>query len=113
MTAPEAPHDCAKSEPWFDRSICPQPCSAMHNRCGVCGAALDWCPYEKGHVEKLSWRDRLLLCNSFTFWAGANLIYVWCRFVRDPYRRAYDGLMIRFWPYDRWPEEWRSLLRRR
>lgn len=32
---------------WFDRSICPDPCDSMHTRCENCGAALDYCPFEK------------------------------------------------------------------
>lgn len=28
---------------WFDRTVCPSPCDAMHDRCYTCGAALDPC----------------------------------------------------------------------
>ena len=31
---------------WFDRSLCPEPCGAMHTRCRECGVALDACPWE-------------------------------------------------------------------
>jgi hypothetical protein len=43
--------------------------------------------------------------NHFTFWVGSWLAYLWHRVVV----KWYDGLMIRFWPYGRWPREWRDL----
>lgn len=38
--------DC--TDYWFDRSICPPPCSAMHYRCCTTGKALDDCLFEGG-----------------------------------------------------------------
>jgi hypothetical protein len=32
---------CAHEETWFDRSICPEPCDSMHNRCVACGKVAD------------------------------------------------------------------------
>lgn len=31
---------------WFDRSVCPEPCSSMHDRCTRCGRAVGGCPLE-------------------------------------------------------------------
>lgn len=36
---------------WFDRSVCPAPCGAMHTRCKECGTALDGCPVDLAAVE--------------------------------------------------------------
>lgn len=40
---------CARDDfdrTYFDRSICPEPCAAMHQRCLDCGRAVDGCPFE-------------------------------------------------------------------
>jgi hypothetical protein len=31
---------------WFDRTVCPEPCSSMHDRCTLCGRAVGGCPLE-------------------------------------------------------------------
>ncbi|SOE25645.1 hypothetical protein [Streptomyces sp. OK228] len=31
---------------WFDRSVCPEPCGSMHDRCTRCGRAVGGCPIE-------------------------------------------------------------------
>lgn len=44
------------------------------------------------------------------FQVGTWFVYAWAVF---NYRRQllYDDVMTRWWPYDRYPEEWRSLFR--
>ena len=38
---------CAHAgDAWLDRSVCAEPCNAMHLRCVACGAAIGGCPYE-------------------------------------------------------------------
>lgn len=44
--------ECPHEHDYFDRSICPEPCGAMHYRCTDCGWALDYCPHEDPDVEK-------------------------------------------------------------
>lgn len=61
-----------------------------------------------GDVEPTRW-DRLMCSNRLTLWAGSWVTYLWHRRVLG----VYDDLMIKLWPYDRWPEEWRSVLRRK
>ena len=39
-------HACTQFGTWFDRSICAEPCGAMHTRCTECGVALDACPQQ-------------------------------------------------------------------
>src|SRR5690606_16115493 len=39
-------HACTQFGTWFDRSICAEPCGAMHTRCTECGVALDTCPQQ-------------------------------------------------------------------
>lgn len=34
---------CRHDDTWFDRTICPEPCGAMHTRCTNCSRALDRC----------------------------------------------------------------------
>lgn len=44
---------CAHAgETWLDRSLCSEPCNAMHLRCGRCGAALGGCPFERADVHE-------------------------------------------------------------
>lgn len=38
-------HKCFE-DVWFDRSVCPAPCGAMHHRCTDCGRAQGHCAYE-------------------------------------------------------------------
>ncbi|MEU2443527.1 hypothetical protein ABZ588_08405 [Streptomyces althioticus] len=40
------PHACTQFGTWFDRSVCAEPCGAMHTRCTNCGVALDACPHQ-------------------------------------------------------------------
>lgn len=42
------PLSCAHTDSWFDRSICPEPCGSMHERCSHCGKALGHCRLEDG-----------------------------------------------------------------
>ena len=37
---------------WLDRSICAEPCNAMHLRCGRCGTAISGCPFEKAEQHE-------------------------------------------------------------
>ncbi len=39
-------HACTEHGTWFDRSVCAEPCGAMHTRCTNCGVALDACPHQ-------------------------------------------------------------------
>ncbi|MGA5330977.1 hypothetical protein ACPCJT_20330 [Streptomyces griseoincarnatus] len=41
-----AQHACTQFGTWFDRSVCSEPCGAMHTRCTECGVALDACPQQ-------------------------------------------------------------------
>ncbi|QES45232.1 hypothetical protein DEJ49_33370 [Streptomyces venezuelae] len=34
---------CPHPSTWFDRSVCPEPCGSMHERCARCGRAVDDC----------------------------------------------------------------------
>jgi hypothetical protein len=43
---------CGKRvETWFDRSLCPEPCGSMHNRCTDCGNIVDHCPIESARAQ--------------------------------------------------------------
>lgn len=37
---------------WFDRSVCAQPCSSMHDRCSNCGSSTAPCPHERLSVPR-------------------------------------------------------------
>lgn len=48
---PSVPEDpraarCAHQDSWFDRSVCPEPCGSMHDRCTACGEILGGCPHD-------------------------------------------------------------------
>jgi len=34
---------CGSRDVWFDRTVCPDPCGAMHTCCADCGRPLDPC----------------------------------------------------------------------
>lgn len=53
------------------------------------------------------WRYRVM------FWTVATWILVTPALIRYRWHRIYDYLMITFWPYDRWPREWKDLFSRR
>jgi hypothetical protein len=36
---------------YFDRTVCPAPCSAMHDRCKDCGEPLDACALQREDGE--------------------------------------------------------------
>ncbi|MFG2970831.1 hypothetical protein ACGFZS_46940 [Streptomyces sp. NPDC048288] len=38
-------HACTEYDTWFDRTVCAEPCGAMHTRCSNCGAAIDGCTW--------------------------------------------------------------------
>jgi len=39
---------CGDTDTWFDRSVCPEPCGAMHTRCTGCGAVTGHpCPFDE------------------------------------------------------------------
>ncbi|KAB2976009.1 hypothetical protein F8R89_30855 [Streptomyces sp. SS1-1] len=44
-------HRCTEFDTWFDRTVCAEPCGAMHTRCVNCGAALDTCPQGQPAVD--------------------------------------------------------------
>jgi hypothetical protein len=35
--------NCQHSDTWFDRTVCPEPCGAMHDRCTTCGETVNPC----------------------------------------------------------------------
>lgn len=35
--------ECQHEDTWFDRSICPEPCGAMHTICSDCGFIFGGC----------------------------------------------------------------------
>jgi hypothetical protein len=37
---------CTHPDTWFDRSLCPEPCGAMHDRCTTCGEVVGGCAWE-------------------------------------------------------------------
>ena len=43
---PTPPCDHCGHGVWFDRTICPDPCGAMHERCINCGSAVSLCVHE-------------------------------------------------------------------
>lgn len=43
-------------------------------------------------------------------WVGTWIPYIGAR-IRFGWQRLYDEAMVRWWPYDRWPREWRSVFR--
>ena len=55
---------------WFDRSICPDPCDMMHDRCNNCGRDIHGeCPWEKPVVEQPDYVGRVEeLCNRIHHW---------------------------------------------
>lgn len=55
--------------------------------------------------ERIPWHVRLMCLNRWTFWAGA-----WLGVGHMKLIGCYDTLMLRFWPYDRWPGEWKDLV---
>lgn len=57
---------------------------------------------------KLTRYERLLTRNRYTLWAGS-----WLAVIGSHLGGIYDELMLRLWPYDRYPHEWKSLFRRR
>lgn len=36
----------------FDRTICPEPCGAMHSYCAVCGKRQDPCAFDVADAER-------------------------------------------------------------
>lgn len=62
-----------------------------------------------GEMTDETWWERQVTRNRFTLWAGSWLAVVWYRKIA----RLYDELMLRCWPYDRWPREWKDLFFRR
>lgn len=44
---PTCTHDGLDVDVWFDRTICPDPCGSMHQRCTSCGAPTEPCPAEE------------------------------------------------------------------
>lgn len=40
------PTCCPKPDMWFDRSICPEPCGSMHDRCNNCLTTMGGCVLE-------------------------------------------------------------------
>jgi hypothetical protein len=57
-------------------------------------------------VELSRW-DRWMCRNRYTLWLGSWLELFWAKAYE-----VYDDLMIACWPYERWPNEWRSLWRK-
>lgn len=57
---------------------------------------------------ELTWWQRWMCRNRYTLWLGSWLGVARCR-----WQRLYDDVMIRVWPYDRFPKEWRSLFERK
>lgn len=47
-TPPDIPEPapCGHASIWFDRAVCPEPCTSMHDRCVDCGGTIDICPRE-------------------------------------------------------------------
>lgn len=39
-------------ETYFDREICPEPCSTMHTRCTACGCAINGCVHDTGRLRR-------------------------------------------------------------
>lgn len=37
----------------------------------------------------------------------------WWMLARRRFYWAYDAVMIKFWPYDRWPNEWKDVFGRK
>ncbi len=44
------PH-CPGGDVWFDRTICPEPCDMMHDRCTECGKVIGYCPFEDPSIR--------------------------------------------------------------
>lgn len=61
---------------------------------------------------ELAWWERQLLRNRFTFWAGSWICLI-IGVTHRQVRHGYDTLMIRLWPYGRWPGEWKDMFARR
>jgi hypothetical protein len=38
---------CLHERTYFDRSLCPEPCDTMHDRCKDCGQTVGFCAHEK------------------------------------------------------------------
>lgn len=50
--APGCDHPAPDLDTWFDRSVCPEPCGAMHTRCTACGTALGGCPLDAAPANR-------------------------------------------------------------
>ena len=50
------PECCPGAGTWFDRSICPEPCDTMHDRCTECGKAVDGCDHDEP-TDRATFRD--------------------------------------------------------
>lgn len=58
-----------------------------------------------GDSRDLTWRERLV-CSSYRLMS----LYTSSMILKHRLHCLYDAAMIRFWPYDRYPGEWRDLL---
>jgi hypothetical protein len=39
---------CKHENTWFDRTVCEEPCGAMHTVCSDCSAVVDYCCHNEG-----------------------------------------------------------------
>lgn len=50
-----------RGDSWFDRTICPEPCDTMHQRCSRCGSPVDRChlhPSQDHWPMHVQWENR-------------------------------------------------------
>lgn len=85
---------CPNGDVWFDRTICPEPCDMMHNRCTVCGEIDGYCHWQDPDtksaqkwelVDKIcAWMDESGIgCKYLT--DGPNGYYMLCEFLADKF----------------------------